>query len=71
MRRRLRSKCVPVTIICPFCNIDVEHLLHVFFYCSLRLAVGGTKVFSLIRAQLNQRQSGCCISLIQLVVMSM
>lgn len=34
VRNRLRSKGVPVTIICPFFNIDVEHLLHVFFDCS-------------------------------------
>lgn len=33
VRNRLRSKGVLVTIVCPFCNIDVEHLLHVFFDC--------------------------------------
>lgn len=34
MRNLLRSKGVQTTIICPMCQIDVEHLLHVFLDCS-------------------------------------
>lgn len=33
MRNHLRHKGVNVTILCPFCMTDVEHLLHVFFDC--------------------------------------
>lgn len=34
VRNRLRHKGVSVTILCPMCNVDVEHLLHVFFDCT-------------------------------------
>lgn len=33
VRNRLRGKGVQVTILCPMCNINVEHLLHLFFDC--------------------------------------
>lgn len=33
VRNLLRGKGVQTTIICPMCNTDVEHLLHVFFDC--------------------------------------
>lgn len=33
VRRRLSTKGVSLPIICPMCNEDVEHKLHVFFYC--------------------------------------
>lgn len=33
VRKRLRSKGVPLPIISPMCNRDVEHMLHVFFDC--------------------------------------
>ncbi|XP_074323028.1 uncharacterized protein LOC141659976 [Apium graveolens] len=33
VRNLLRSKGVNTTIMCPLCNVDVEHLLHVFFDC--------------------------------------
>lgn len=33
MRNRLRGKGVDITIICPMCDADVEHLLHLFFDC--------------------------------------
>lgn len=34
VRNRLRNKGIDVPIICPVCERDVEHLLHVFFDCS-------------------------------------
>lgn len=34
VRVRLRGKGVSVPIICPMCNVEVEHLRHVFFECS-------------------------------------
>ena len=34
VRNRLRGKGVPVTISCPMCIVDVEHLRHLFFECS-------------------------------------
>lgn len=33
VRNRLKSKAVSVPILCPMCNSDVEHLLHIFFDC--------------------------------------
>lgn len=33
VRKRLRSKGVSLTILCPMCEKDVEHLLHKFFHC--------------------------------------
>lgn len=33
VKSKLRHKGVPITIMCPMCNRDVEHLLHVFFDC--------------------------------------
>lgn len=33
VRNRLRYKGVDVSILCPMCDNDVEHLLHVFFDC--------------------------------------
>lgn len=33
VRNRLRHKGVDVSILCPMCDNDVEHLLHVFFDC--------------------------------------
>lgn len=30
----LRGKGVSVPIICPICEIDIEQLLHIFFYCA-------------------------------------
>lgn len=29
----MKNKGVSLPIICPMCNIDIEHLLHLFFYC--------------------------------------
>ncbi|XP_074347514.1 uncharacterized protein LOC141686355 [Apium graveolens] len=34
VRNRLREKGVPVTISCPMCVGEVEHLRHIFFECS-------------------------------------
>lgn len=34
VRNILRSKGVATTIVCPMCDNDVEHLLHVFFDCN-------------------------------------
>lgn len=34
VRRRLSSKGVRVGITCPMCVQDVEHLAHLFYYCS-------------------------------------
>lgn len=34
VRNRLRSKGVSLPILCPMCEVDVEHLLHIFFDCS-------------------------------------
>lgn len=33
VRNRLKSRGVDLPIICPMCDSDVEHLLHVFFDC--------------------------------------
>lgn len=33
VRRRLSNKEVQVPWLCPMCNIDVEHLAHLFFEC--------------------------------------
>lgn len=33
VRIRPRNKGVDVPIMCPFCNVDIEHLLHLFFDC--------------------------------------
>ena len=33
VRNRLRGKGVDLPIICPMCDMDVEHLLHLFFDC--------------------------------------
>lgn len=33
VRRRLCAKGVNVPMICPMCNVDVEHLIHIFFDC--------------------------------------
>lgn len=33
IRNMLRNKAVHSTIICPMCENDVEHLLHIFFDC--------------------------------------
>lgn len=33
VRYRLRGKGVPVTISCPMCTGEVEHLRHLFFEC--------------------------------------
>ena len=33
VRIRLRSKGVRPPVICPMCNVDVEHVLHLFFDC--------------------------------------
>lgn len=33
MRRNLSIKGVAVSIMCPMCHRDIEHLLHVFFDC--------------------------------------
>lgn len=33
VRKRLRTKGVMLPIICPMCDIDIEHMLHVFFDC--------------------------------------
>lgn len=33
VRNRLRHKGIHITIMCPFCNADVEHSIHLFFDC--------------------------------------
>lgn len=33
MRKRLSTKEVSLPIICPICDVDVEHKLYVFFNC--------------------------------------
>lgn len=33
VRNLLRSKGISVPIICPMCDHDIEHLLHLFFDC--------------------------------------
>ena len=33
VRNMLREKGVDIPILCPMCNIEVEHLLHIFFDC--------------------------------------
>lgn len=33
VRYLIRGKGVITTIVCPMCNLDVEHLLHIFFDC--------------------------------------
>ena len=38
VRWRLRGKGILVPITCPMCNIDVEHLCHVFFECSFAIS---------------------------------
>lgn len=33
VRIRLRNKGVSIPIMCSLCNVDIEHLLHLFFDC--------------------------------------
>lgn len=35
VRNLLRGKGVPTTIMCPICNVDVEHMAHLFLTVSL------------------------------------
>ena len=51
VRHRLRSKGVLVTIQCPMCSIDVEHLLHVFFDCPFAKSCWQAVGFSLDMSQ--------------------
>lgn len=39
VRNMLRRKGVNTTIICPLCNTNVEHILHVFFDCAFAAQV--------------------------------
>lgn len=57
---RLKGKGVSVTILCPFCNVDVEHLTHVFFDCIFAASCWLCKGF--------QHLIGFWINLIQLVL---
>lgn len=46
VRDRLKARGVNLSILCPMCNTDVEHLLHIFFDCTFatqywNLAGGG------------------------------
>ncbi|XP_074326804.1 uncharacterized protein LOC141664750 [Apium graveolens] len=38
VRVRLKGKGVPVPIMCPMCNVEIEHLRHVFFECEFALS---------------------------------
>lgn len=38
VRNVLRGKGVTLPIVCPMCETDVEHLLHVFFDCNFAFA---------------------------------
>lgn len=37
MCRRLNSRGITLPITCPMCHNDIEHLIHVFFYCEFAM----------------------------------
>lgn len=51
VRNGLRHKRVPVTIMCLMCNVDVEHLAHVFFDCNFAKNCGQVVGFSFDMSQ--------------------